>query len=63
MSHVFIGPTGLIAECLFGPRQHDAHCQGWRWHQYISDMNLKERAANVRRAADQIIAEAQAAQE
>lgn len=29
------GSAEEIIDCLFGPRQHDEHCKGWRWHLYM----------------------------
>ena len=30
------GPAENLIEAFFGPRQHDAHMQAWRWHNYTS---------------------------
>lgn len=37
MAFVAIGPTDIIAEALCGPRQHDQHTKGWRYHRYMQD--------------------------
>jgi hypothetical protein len=52
MAQVFIAPTAIIIDGLFGPRQHDSHCQGWRWHLYISNVNKDYLAEVARRQAD-----------
>jgi len=30
------GPAESLLEVFFGPRQADAHCQAYRWHQYTN---------------------------
>jgi len=47
MSIVAIGPTEIIADALFGPRQHDEHCKGWRFHLYTRDNAKREEAVRA----------------
>ena len=51
-----VGTSDQIIELLAGPRQHDAHCQGWRWKQYLADSKIRH--ANMMEEARQIIARA-----
>jgi hypothetical protein len=55
MTFVAIGPTEIIAEVLCGPRQHDEHMRGYRFHLYTRD-NAKRMAA-VEAEMRKIIAE------
>ena len=43
-SFLATGTAEEISDLLFGPRQHDEHCRGWRWHLYIAD-NAKREAS------------------
>ena len=63
MSHPFVatGTADQIMEVLAGPRQHDRHCQAWRWEQYLADS--KARHANMLEGARQIIAARNAREE
>jgi hypothetical protein len=36
---VVTADTEMFIEVFFGPRQHDAHLQAWRWHQTMLDIN------------------------
>ena len=38
------GTADQIAELLCGPRQHDEHCKGWRWHLFVRDDNRRYQA-------------------
>lgn len=55
------GSTEEIIELMFGPRQHDEHCKGWRWHVYIGDS--KKRADSVDAAVRELIAARRAREE
>lgn len=50
-----IGTTEEIIDIFFGPRQHDEHCRGHRWHLYMADMGKREAA--VRAELRKMIAE------
>ena len=54
MPYAVTGNADQIAELLCGPRQHDEHTKGWRWHPYMQDS--KRRMAAVDDATRQIIA-------
>ena len=30
------GSAEALIDAFFGPKQHDQHCQLWRWHCYTS---------------------------
>jgi len=47
MAFVAIGPTEVIAAALCGPRQHDEHCKGWRFHLYVRDDARRVAAADA----------------
>lgn len=55
------GSADDIAEILCGPRQHDEHTRGWRWHLYMQDQ--KKAAAAMREEGLRMIAEANARRE
>ena len=59
--HALVGPTELFVEVLCKPPQHNEHCKGWRYHQFLADCKIRE--ANVREAARQIIAQCNARNE
>ena len=61
MTFAVIGNADQIAELLCGPRQHDAHCQGWRWHLYMQDQRKRHAAMNE--GVRQIIAARNAARD
>lgn len=37
MSAVIIGDVEPIRDFIFGPRNHDEHTRGWRFHKYLAD--------------------------
>ena len=37
MPFIVTGTAYQIMEMLSGPRQHDEHMRGYRWHQYVAD--------------------------
>lgn len=39
--------TAFFVDCLTGPRQHDEHCKGWRWHVYVGDNSKRMDAVNA----------------
>lgn len=54
---VVIGTAAEIIDVLRGPRpapQHDEHCKGYRWFQYLADSEKRMEA--VREEARKIIA-------
>jgi hypothetical protein len=51
---VATGSTEDVIDCLFGPRQYDAHMKGWRWHQFTR--GAEQRAASVDEAVRKLIA-------
>jgi len=55
MSFVVVGTADQIMEMLSGPRQHDEHCRGWRWHMYCQDDS--KRWASVEAALKKMHAE------
>lgn len=61
MPFAVIGTSDQIAELLCGPRQHDRHCQAWRWEQYLADSKLRHAA--MLEGARQIIAQRNARNE
>lgn len=46
MAFAITGTADQIAELLCGPRQHDEHCKGWRWHLYVRDDAKRVAAVN-----------------
>jgi hypothetical protein len=60
MAFVAVGPAEIIAEALCGPRQHDAHCRGWRYHFFLQDQAKLE--ARLRAEMSAMIAERREAQ-
>jgi hypothetical protein len=50
---IITGTADEILELCAGPRQHNAHCMGWRHHLYLRDYDRRE--ANVRAWAKQHI--------
>lgn len=52
--NVMVGPTEVFVAAWCKPKQHDEHCRGYRYFQFLAD--CKQREANVREAARQIIA-------
>jgi hypothetical protein len=52
MNLIITGPTELLIEGLFGPRQADEHCRGYLWHKYISGYDKNYLADVARRQAD-----------
>jgi hypothetical protein len=44
---VIIGDAQDIREFLCGPIQHDEHCKGWRWHQFIGDREARWQAVKA----------------
>lgn len=61
IQHIFIGRTEDFVAVLCKPPQHDEHTKGYRFHQFMADCKLRE--ANVREAAREIIARANARRE
>ena len=58
---VLSGPVELFIEAWAKPAQHNEHCLGYRYNQYLSDSKL--RLAAVREAAREIIARARRSEE
>lgn len=56
-----IGPTELFVAVLCKPPQHNEHCMGWRYQQFLADCKLRE--ANVREGVRLMIAERRALRE
>ncbi len=58
---IVLGTADEIAELLCGPRQHNEHCKGWRWHMYVQDD--AKRMENVMAALRKMHAERRAAED
>lgn len=37
INYAITGDVEQIRDLLFGPQQHDEHCRGYRWHQYMAN--------------------------
>ena len=60
-SFIVTGSTEQIIDLLFGPRQHNEHCKGWRWHMYVRDADKRMDA--VRAEMRKMLAERRAFEE
>lgn len=58
---IITGTADEILELCAGPRQHNAHCMGWRWHLYMQQAARAEAA--MREEGRKIIARAHALRE
>ena len=65
MSFAIIGSAEQIRELLCGPAQHNEHCKGYRWHQYVqwdkqrwASVEAELRKMNLERRAREDYAEA-----
>ena len=47
MAFAITGTADQIAELLCGPRQHDEHMRGYRWHLYVRDDAKRVAAVNA----------------
>lgn len=53
-SFMVLGSVEQIRDVLCGAQQHNEHCKGYRWFQYMADAHKREQAA--REEASKIIA-------
>ena len=51
MTIAIIGPVEAIRVLLCGEQQHDEHTRGYRWHQYIANINANYLADIAERQA------------
>lgn len=51
---VILGSVEQIRDVLCGAQQHNEHCKGYRWFQYMADVHKREQA--VREESRKIIA-------
>lgn len=61
ITEVITGPVDLFVAAWCKPPQHNEHCLGYQFHQFMADCKIRE--TNVREAARQIIARANAQRE
>jgi hypothetical protein len=51
MNIAIIGPVEILRDILCGEQQHNSHCQAWRWHDYMTNINANYLADIAERQA------------